>query len=45
MVKKRRKAKTVAQKNQDEKGKRFIWTLLIVVAIFVLGFIALRTLL
>lgn len=45
MVKRRRKAKTIAEKNQDEKGKRFIWTLLIVAAVFILGFIALRTLL
>lgn len=42
MAKRRRKAKTTAQKNQDEKGKRFIYTLIAVAALFILGFIVLR---
>lgn len=42
MAKRRRKPKTTKQKNQDAKGKRFIYTLIGVVVLFIVGFIVLR---
>jgi hypothetical protein len=42
MAKRRRKSKSISEKNQDAKSRRFIYTLVGVVALFIIGFIVLR---